>query len=138
MNRIPFKDRSKNVNEKQAKAREYRRKWYYKNKERTKTNVVARKDALDAWFLEYKSRLKCKKCSECHPACLDFHHRDNAEKELNVGKAVDKGWCKERILKEIAKCDVLCSNCHRKLHWEERIQCSNSSIGGATDSKSGG
>jgi hypothetical protein len=59
-------------------------------------------------------KVSCSRCPENDPVCLDFHHRD--EKEVTVAATVKKGWSKERILVEIAKCDVLCSNCHRKLH----------------------
>lgn len=30
--------------------------------------------------------------------------------------------CLERIKEEIEKCEVLCSNCHRKLHFGDRAQ----------------
>lgn len=59
----------------------------------------------------------CQKCGERHLACLDFHHRAGTIKLGSVGKA---GWCGiKRLKEEIAKCDVLCSNCHRKHHFEE-------------------
>ena len=65
---------------------------------------------------EYKRGLKCIKCGESHSACLDFHHRNPDEKQFDIGGAF---WEKsiERVINEITKCDVLCANCHRKLHY---------------------
>lgn len=31
---------------------------------------------------------------------------------------VHNGSSKEKILAEIGKCTVLCSNCHKKFHWD--------------------
>jgi hypothetical protein len=61
----------------------------------------------------------CIGCGETHIACLDFHHRDPVSKEANVARMPDT-WSLEKAQAEIAKCDVLCANCHRKLHWEAR------------------
>jgi hypothetical protein len=76
-----------------------------------------RKKALKRWLSEYKSTLQCIKCGENHPACLEFHHRNPKEKKFEVTRAVNCLLSKERVLEEIAKCDVLCVNCHRKLHF---------------------
>jgi hypothetical protein len=82
--------------------------------------VNKRRKRLKKWLKELKSTLKCEKCGENHPGCLDFHHDDPNEKEISLSQAVaKKGWCEERMLEEIAKCTVLCSNCHRKLHWKD-------------------
>ena len=62
----------------------------------------------------------CVKCGEKDPACLDFHHRDGKiNKEGHIGEI--RRFSIRRILAEIAKCDVLCANCHRKHHRDERI-----------------
>lgn len=61
--------------------------------------------------------LKCTQCGEDHPAVLDFHHTDPSIKETHPS---NMRHSKARFLKEIEKCVVLCSNCHRKLHWDER------------------
>ena len=61
----------------------------------------------------------CVKCGETHPACLDFHHRAGKEDKLgNIGEI--RRFATEKLLTEIAKCDVLCANCHRKHHHDER------------------
>lgn len=54
-------------------------------------------------------------------SCLDFHHTNPDIKEVDVSQIIyRKGWGKQKLLEEIAKCRVLCSNCHRKLHWQEK------------------
>lgn len=95
----------------------YHKKWYKQNKEERKAKIRQRRDEIAKWFEEYKSKLKCETCPENHPATLDFHHIDPKQKDLKVSRALINGWSKERILKEIAKCKVLCANCHRKLHY---------------------
>lgn len=105
--------------ENQELMRKYRREWYCRNKERGKESVVLRLAELRLWFRAYKSNCSCMLCGETHPACLQFHHRNAEEKELEVSVAVASGWSKKRILEEIAKCDVLCANCHAKIHWKE-------------------
>ena len=68
-----------------------------------------------------KSSKGCKICGEKHPAVLDFHHRDKNNKVFSVSDGIKLfGFSLSKILLEIEKCDVICSNCHRKLHWEEK------------------
>jgi hypothetical protein len=101
-----------------AKFKSYRQVWYARNGERHKHNVRTRTEAIKQELLKIKGTLTCSKCPESHIACLDFHHRDPTQKEFNINQAWRLGYSMERIKKELKKCDVLCSNCHRKLHWE--------------------
>lgn len=102
----------------QEEMRAYRRKWYALNKDHAKSKVLARKTVVREWFSALKAELKCARCDENHIAALDFHHNDQAQKDMCISEAVNRGWGKKRILEEIAKCVVLCSNCHRKHHAE--------------------
>ncbi len=104
---MPFKDIEKR--------RTYRREWYYKNKKSEIAHVVRRKKELKKWILDYKKTLKCSRCSENHPSTIDFHH-NLGKKEMNISQMVCEGYSRERIKKEVRKCEVLCSNCHRKEH----------------------
>lgn len=72
-------------------------------------------------FRELKSTLCCVRCGENHPATLDFHHKDSSTKILEVSVMVfNRTW--KQVLKEIAKCEVICSNCHRKEHWNDGLE----------------
>lgn len=104
------------------KMREYRRRWYLKNRDYAIDKSAKRRKDTQEWFNRFKLTKKCLNCGESHPACLVFHHRDLSKKDICVSKVANRGWGKKRILEEIEKCDVLCANCHRKLHWEQKHQ----------------
>jgi len=66
-----------------------------------------------------KSYGVCTKCGHSfHPAAMVYHHRDPKKKGTEVSNLVACGASIERIDEEIAKCDLMCSNCHRILHYE--------------------
>lgn len=66
-------------------------------------------------FIEYKKTLKCKKCGETRYYLFDFHHRNPKEKDFIISDHMRSSL--ESLKKEIEKCDVLCSNCHREWHY---------------------
>lgn len=99
---------------------DYLKSHYARNKEYYKNKARNHEFAIKQWLSDLKCSLKCEICSESHPSCLDFHHEDRTLKEHNISKMASLGKSKEAIQNEISKCQVLCSNCHRKLHWEER------------------
>ena len=72
------------------------------------------------WFLDLKKGKKCSHCPENYPACLDYHHVDPKTKWKDGIHSAVRSWSKRRVLEEIAKCIILCANCHRKL--EDEIQ----------------
>jgi hypothetical protein len=112
--------RKSNLSEEQRAAKQA---WYRKwrkgvGRASYEASYHRRCQKIKTWFDEYKSTLFCQKCGENHPACLDFHHRVPNEKEEQVAILVGKRRSIQRIMKEIEKCDVLCANCHRKLHYD--------------------
>lgn len=66
---------------------------------------------------EYKRGKSCTRCPENHPACLEFHHLDPTTKKYTINKMPYKGASIKKIKEEIDKCIILCTNCHRKNHW---------------------
>ena len=66
-----------------------------------------------------KSNISCKKCGEINSYMLDFHHLDPSKKETTVARMISNAYRIDRILDEISKCIVLCSNCHREFHYLE-------------------
>jgi hypothetical protein len=83
-----------------------------------KKRTRIRRKKIKDWFEEYKSRLVCERCGFDNPVCLDFHHKNPNNKIRNVCVMSRKGWSIKKILEEIAKCEVLCANCHRIRHYE--------------------
>jgi hypothetical protein len=113
---MPFKDPVVRK-EKQAG---YSKAYYEKNKKEVMRKINAKKKLYKDWFAKFKATKSCTICGESRPATLDFHHTDPKKTNKKVHKLVSDGHTKIRIQKEIEKCVVLCSNCHRVHHEEER------------------
>jgi hypothetical protein len=65
--------------------------------------------------VKYKGGECCKCGYKKCMAALDFHHIDPEEKDVNFRTMLYWKW--ERRKKEIDKCILVCSNCHRELHY---------------------
>lgn len=86
-------------------------------------------------FLWKKRRLEHKKmavkylggkCLHCgleteFYSIYDFHHKDPKEKDSLISQIMNKKSNFELIKKELDKCELLCSNCHRIVHEKERM-----------------
>ena len=112
---MPHKDREQRA----RYNKEYGKGWYRGHKEEVIEKRKRQQREIKRWYANYKTTLCCMICGEKHPACLQFHHRNREEKSFNVGDMAMRPSSKSRLINEIAKCDVLCVNCHAKLHWRE-------------------
>ena len=71
------------------------------------------------WVALFKMILGCADCGyREHPAALDFDHRPGTTKVRDIKQGQQLGW--EALKAEIAKCDVVCANCHRIRTVERR------------------
>ena len=85
-----------------------------------KRRVAARNARLRLESSRYLSLLKssthCVVCGEATPCCLAFHHIDPANKEFDIACAGRLRPALDKLMSEVAKCVLMCHNCHSKLH----------------------
>ena len=62
----------------------------------------------------------CSKCGEDRWYVLDFHHIQ--DKDDSVANLIKRRCSVKRLKRELRKCTLLCSNCHRELHYFERLK----------------
>ena len=108
------------------------RKHYEENKKEVIKKTADKKKQFKEEWRAFKATLKCTICEENHPATLDFHHKDPAQKDGNIHRFVSNGQFK-KVREEIKKCIVLCANCHRKHHYNEALLVSGPQMVGANN-----
>lgn len=97
--------------------KECSKQWYNNNKIKSNNKAILNRRKKIQWYLDLKSTLSCIKCGFSHPACIEFHHLNPKEKDFNISKLNNTLLTIEDIKKEIEKCIVLCSNCHKIEHF---------------------
>jgi len=102
----------------QARCRGCARTWYVENRVEHMRNTSrrTRRTRLDHQTLlaSYLAEHPCVDCGETDVRCLEFDHEVPADKTCDVTRLVASGTSWQRVLDEIAKCSVRCSNCHRR------------------------
>jgi len=102
-----------------------------KQKEASRRHYVANRDKVIAKAKEYSTKTRvrirafitahlkanpCVDCGETDAIVLEFDHVTG--KDFNLSDAARKGVSMKKLKDEIAKCEVRCSNCHRRKTYE--------------------
>ena len=93
----------------------YGKEHYQANKARyiAQAAIVSQRRRLERtrWLLDFFQSNPCSDCGETDPVVLEFDHL--GDKTFDIGTGMhDRNW--ESVLAEIAKCEVVCSNSHRR------------------------
>jgi len=86
---------------------------YRKNPSYYRKYAAERYAAFRQVLIAVKTENGCKDCGIKDHRVLDFDHV--GPKEFNLAKG--DGVSREKLLAEIAKCEIRCANCHRLKTW---------------------
>ena len=93
----------------------YGREHYLANRQRYIDQARKQKAQLQLertrFLLDYFVTHPCTDCGEADPIVLEFDHL--RDKEFNISSGLS-GFKWQTILDEMAKCEVVCANCHRR------------------------
>lgn len=85
---------------------------YYLDKAHKRNSMLRQKffDYIGPYLISHP----CVDCGEKDILVLEFDHRDRRNKNFDINKIVKNRMPLEKLIGEIAKCDVRCSNCHQR------------------------
>lgn len=96
-------------------SQERSRQYYSDNKVHHIKNITRRKKATikssQDYILDYLKQHHCVDCGNDDVRVLEFDHL--GDKSYNVSQLISGGYSMSTLITEIAKCEVVCANCHR-------------------------
>lgn len=105
----------------------YRRRYYLRNKEIMNNRANESRDSRRAKIYKIinkrKSETPCADCKQFyHYTQMDFDHLESSEKVSSIANMIGQTRSLESIETEIAKCELVCANCHRLRHYHRRVK----------------
>ena len=93
---------------------EHYRKYGEQYRERAKERRARLKRSNQIKLISYMRDKQCTDCGENNLIVLEFDHIPPHKKIFGIARAINDGVPWEQIEQEITKCEVVCSNCHKK------------------------
>ena len=118
---------------------EYQREYRERNRKKHYEAGRRRKEERKRWFNEVVKNKPCVDCGGSFPSCcMDFDHKPGFEKKATLATLVGDGYPEKTILEEVAKCDIVCANCHRirtrDRGWNQWDKCKKRGPGSGSSS----
>ena len=99
---------------------------------RTRDAGTRPRPRTNEWFLSLKRDKPCADCAVVYPPqAMQWDHRPGTAKLGDIGRGL-KGMPRHVILEEVAKCDLVCANCHALRTEARRAADANSSAGASS------
>ena len=90
----------------------YDREYHARHREHRRQQVKDRRRRLIDWHNRLKSETPCTDCGgRFHPAAMAWDHLPGTTKVADVSTLIN-GGCSILARREIAKCELVCANCH--------------------------
>jgi len=96
-----------------------------KNRTRERKRTLEHDTSIRSWLATVKLTAGCADCGyKDHAVALDFDHLPGFEKSFNIARST---WRARHLIEaEVAKCEVVCANCHRIRSYNrlmEKLRC---------------
>ena len=99
--------------------REYHNAWYQANKEKRKTQIKAYQKRKQEYVTNIKTITPCMDCGGMFPPCaMDFDHIKEKDFDICGSRSRNMGY--KTLEEEMAKCELVCANCHRIRTYNRR------------------
>jgi hypothetical protein len=92
------------------------KKYYQENKKNHIQAVISNTKKYRKQLTKLINKVKkvgCRFCNEKEICCLDFHHL--RDKQYDISRLIHN-LSITKLVVELQKCILVCSNCHRKIH----------------------
>lgn len=98
---------------------------YYTNtadeqRARARARVARKRERNQQWVVNYLHGKSCESCGVTDTRVLAFDHLNGVNKFANIADLVSRGLALQKLKDEVAKCRILCHNCHM-LHTFEQM-----------------
>jgi hypothetical protein len=107
------------------------RRHYEANKQKMKARAVVHKAKQRGIIMKYIKETKDVPCTDCNTKypyyVMQFDHI-GTDKLFNIADCYSGGFSLDKVRQEVAKCEVVCANCHAERTWERRSNPTSATI----------